>query len=297
MPVRKDIKIIRCVMFYLEGFFIIISPSFVIGNELIPIPPGVQGRIFCIVLQKNFFVWYLAKCSIVIVMCMAVERWYALAHPHKYKIVFSPRKVLIYATLMCVVTLLVFTPTFYPTYVSSKGSKNICVGRPVFTEELAHQLYIVMYCTVTAFIPCLVITLSFLHLRCSIIGQQQPSQTNAQRRRRQLEVSLSRMSAVSAFVLSVCIFPSQVTLILFNFHLISWDVVNLWSTLSTINSVVNPWIYCFTNKVYRKEFAKLFCPCMRGTVYPADLSLQEQTDSTGCVDEKHSTLRTKNPTG
>ena len=265
------------------GIFIIISPSFVIGNELMPVPSGTNGRVFCIFLQKNLFVWYLAKCSIAIVMCMSIERWYALAHPHKYKYVFTAKKVAIYATFITMETFAVFFPTFYLTYVKTEGSKNICVSKTIFEDMLAHQLYIIAYCIVTAFIPCVVILLSYLHLRCSVIAKQQPTETYAQKRRRQLESSLTKMNAIAAFVLSVCIFPSQVTLVLYNFNLVSWDVVNMWSILSTINSVVNPWIYCLTNKVYRKEFARLLCFCRRRDVAPIDHSLQTNTD---CIDTK-----------
>ena len=216
-------------------------------------------------------------------MCMVIERWYALAHPHKYKYVFTAKKVAIYATFITMETFAVFFPTFYLTYVKTEGSKNICVSKTIFEDMLAHQLYIIAYCIVTAFIPCVVILLSYLHLRCSVIAKQQPTETYAQKRRRQLESSLTKMNAIAAFVLSVCIFPSQVTLVLYNFNLVSWDVVNMWSILSTINSVVNPWIYCLTNKVYRKEFARLLCFCRRRDVAPIDHSLQTNTD---CIDTK-----------
>ena len=245
-----------------------------------PIPPGVQGRIFCIVLQKNIFVWLLAKCSIAIVMCMAIERWYALAHPHKYRYVFTARKAVIYAALMCGETFAVFLPTFYFTYVETRDSKLHCVSRPMLGRIAAQRAYVVFYSAITAFIPFVVITISYFHLKCSVIGKQRLKQTHSLKRRQKLEITLSRMSAVTALVLAVCIFPSQVTLILFNFNLITWDVVNLWSTMSTVNSVVNPWIYCLTNKIYRREFVQLFCPWINKRNPPEqDTSIQQQTSS------------------
>ena len=194
-------------------------------------------------------------------MCMAIERWYALAHPHKYKYVFTAKKALIYAVVMCAVTFVVFIPTFYPTYAEVKESKVQCVTKPIFGTIVAQRAYIVLYCTLSAFIPFVVITITYLHLKFFVIHQKKQSQRASMRRRQHLEIILSRMSAVTALVLAVCIFPSQVTLILFNFDVISWDVVNLWSTMSTINSVVNPWIYCLTNRIYRMEFLRLLFPC------------------------------------
>lgn len=248
-------------LFFFQGFFVIISPSFVIGNEVMPIPSGGMGRAFCFLIQRNFFVWLLAKYSISIAMCMAIERWYALARPAKYKVLFSTQKVLVYAALLFCVTLVVTMPTFFQTFSEDKGSETICVDRPLMGMMLASQVFTVIYCIITVFAPFLVIAVTYFHLKFYIIGQQSPPQTQTQKSRRQVEIMLSRMSAAIALVLLICIFPSQVTFILFNFNLTSWDVVNVSSTWSMFNSVANPFIYCLTNKVYRKEFAQLFCPC------------------------------------
>ena len=226
-----------------------------------PVPSGGMGRAFCFLIQRNFFVWLLAKYSISIAMCMAIERWYALARPVKYKLLFSIRRVLVYAVLLFIVTLVVTMPTLFQTFSKDIGPVTICIDKPLMGNMLASQIFTVVYCTITAFVPFLVIAVTFFHLKFFIIGQQQLAQTQVQKSRRQVEIMLTRMSAAIALVLLVCIFPSQVTFILFNFNLTSWDVVNVSSTLSMFNSVVNPFIYCLTNKVYRREFGQLFCPC------------------------------------
>ena len=241
-----------------------------IGNQAMPIPSGAPGRAFCFLIQRNFFVWLLAKFSVSIVMCMAIERWYALARPIKYKTAFTTRKVLLYSSLLCGLTLLVTMPTFFQTFAETKGSKTVCVDKPLMGLILASQVFTIMYCTITAFLPFMVIAATYLHLRFYTIGQRPlpqtheqkcHRQTHAQKTRRQAEIMLARMSAVVALVLVICIFPSQITFILFKFNIVSWDVVNVSSTLSMFNSVFNPWIYCFTNKVYREEFVKAFRPC------------------------------------
>ena len=233
------------------------------------------GRAFCILLQRNFFVWMLANFSVSVVACMAVERWYALVHPHKYKIFFSVRKTLMYAAVSCGTILLIVIPVFYDaTDVKPKGSKMICFGKPVFGKMLTNQIYVIFYCTATSFIPFLVITFSYLHIRFSVISHRQSPVTNAQRSRQQLEVNLSRMSAVTALVLAFFLFPSKIAYVLFMFDLTTWDMVHRMATLGVLNSVVNPWIYCLTNKVYRRAFAELFCCCkkrekvtLRGSVH------------------------------
>ena len=119
------------------------------------------------------------------------------------------------------------------------------------------QVFTVLYCAITAFVPFMVLIATFIHLQFHIMGNKLLQQTQAKKRRRQMEMMLSRMNSVVAFFLMICIFPGQITFILFAFNLTNWDVVNASSTLSIINSMLNPWIYCLTNKVYRKEFANL----------------------------------------
>ena len=222
-----------------------------------PIPAGGMGRAFCFLIQRNFFVWLLAKISVSIVMCMAVERWYALVHPMRYKVVFTPPRVTLYVTILSGIVLIVTLPTLFQTFAETKGTQTVCVDKPLMGSILASQVFTVLYCAITAFVPFMVIIATFIHLQFYVMAHKLLPQTHAQKRRRQLEIVLSRMSAVVALVLVICIFPSQITFILFTFNLTNWDVVNASSTLSMFNSVFNPWIYCLTNKVYRKEFAKL----------------------------------------
>ena len=245
-------------IYIFPGIFIIASPSFVIGNEAMPIPVGPTARAFCFLIQRNFFVWVLAKISVFIVMCMAVERWYALVRPIRYKVVFTLPRVTLYVTTVSSIVLIVTIPALFQTFAETKGAQTVCVDKPLMGSILASQLFTVLYCTITAFIPFMVIIATFIHLQFHVMGNKSLPQTHAQKRRQQVEIMLARMSAIVALVLMICIFPSQITFILFSFSLTNWDVVNVASTLSMFNSVFNPWIYCFTNKVYRKEFAKLF---------------------------------------
>ena len=123
------------------------------------------------------------------------------------------------------------------------------------------------------FLPFIVILVTYLHLRCWIINQH-PPQTQAQVRRRQVEMALLRMTIAVALALAVWFIPNHFTYILVQYNLADWDDMKVVNALSMFNSVINPWLYCLTNKVYRKEFAKLICPC-RANAIAQDTSGQD----------------------
>ena len=61
-----------------------VSPNYVLGENTVPIPPGLAGQLFCRVIYRGFFVWLFSKFSVLLVTCMAIERWFAIAKPTRY---------------------------------------------------------------------------------------------------------------------------------------------------------------------------------------------------------------------
>ena len=83
-----------------------------------------MARAFCFLIQRNFFVWLLAKVSISIVMCMTVERWYALARPSRYKILFTPRKMMFYVATLSSIVLIATIPALFQTFAETQRAQQ-----------------------------------------------------------------------------------------------------------------------------------------------------------------------------
>ena len=78
----------------LLGICLAITPSFIIGENNFPITSGLQGEFFCRFVSSHYFVFTLGKISVALVMCLAVDRWFAIYRPLKYQTVFKRRTVI-----------------------------------------------------------------------------------------------------------------------------------------------------------------------------------------------------------
>ena len=249
------------------------------------IPSGTGGEIFCQLIQYNFFVWMFVKFSIAIVLIMAIERWYIIARPHRYKVVFRKGRLLLYVALLFAFSFGMTAPQLLDTRLEMKSSRATCEYNSLGGNKKASIAYSFIYIITTVFLPFLIIGVSYFHLRCVVFGQQLPPQTEAHARRRRMEMGLLRMTAAVAVCLAICFIPNHFTYILVQFSLATWDHMKVVNALSMLNSVINPFIYCLTNKVYRNEFARLLCPCCKHEAYEDD-SAQAEPETVFSLDEK-----------
>ena len=243
-----------------------------------PIPSGAGGEIFCRLVQNNFFVWFLAKVSVSIVMTMAIERWYAIARPHQYRETFKRKSVLKHVALIFVFNFVVISPQLFKIHLETKGNSMRCIYNSLGGNKMASQIYVISYCMATVFIPFAVISATYIHLRCVVTGRRHPPHTLAQIQRKRMEMTLLRMTAAVALCLAICFTPNQITYILLSFGIVHLVVIRVAAVLSMLNSVINPWVYCLTNKSYREEFVALLFPKRKRNVLPKYL----ETTTSGC---------------
>ena len=178
----------------------------------------------------------------------------------RYQILFTNRRVIWYMTGMffwCLswVSMLLFES---PLEVTKSGRK--CVFRELITNLSASRTWVVTYCVVSVLVPFLVTMATYFHLRLAVRKRINRNRNTRVRKRAELEIRLSRMGILVALFMAICFVPNQISYILAKF-----DVVSLLSpghnatvVLSMLNSCINPFIYCFTNRAYRREVIHLF---------------------------------------
>lgn len=228
-----------------------VSPTFVLGPENVPVPPGMAGNLFCRIINRGFFVWVFAKFSVSLVTCMAIERWFAIARPNLYKVNFTQRKVFAYIGLMFLWNFAWVSQILFEGKMEVIRGVPKCVFKQLIKNQAMAQVLVVMYCALTTFVPMLITLATYVHLRFVIMKNMKLiSQTTAQLRRTKLETKLSRMSAFVALAIGILFLPNQVAYILTKFDVYSYDEpINLQLVvLAMCNSWVNPWIYCLTNR-------------------------------------------------
>ena len=257
-----------------------------LGNDLWPIPSGIKGDIFSRFNQQNFFTRLLWKYSILVVLAMTVERWYAITYPVIYKVVYKGCNVFLQLISTLVFSLLILLPALFQVHVGTQGTQQICIINALMDSTALDQTYVLIYSIVTVFVPFVIISTLYLHLRLIVIGQQVTPSTHAQLRRRELEKRLLRMNAAVAVFLGICFTPSQMCHILHRFGVVNLVVVRASVTFSMLNSIFNPWIYYFTNSKLRKEMLQLLCLCSRWRSNTAINPRSEQTCQNTTTNER-----------
>ena len=198
---------------------------------------------------------------------MTVERWFAIARPTKYKTVFKTRRVVVYVTVLVLLSFLLTVQLIMENHLATKNGIRSCVYHSLITPKVAENTVNIIYCFVTVFLPLIFITATNAHLWKIMNNQISAGQgTNT---RRHLELKLLRMSILVAVCIAICFVPNQISYILamtLDSHPYSSPIHTTTVVLSMSNSCINPWIYCLTNNLYRKEFARLLCPCKRNRI-------------------------------
>ena len=212
----------------------------------------------------------MGKVSILLVACLAIERWFCVFRPMKYETHFSRKRVLIYVSVMFIVTCILSMNKFFE--ISLSGEK--CVTKKAPYGKEGTRAFIVTYSVITFFIPCLLTWFTFadiaVHLPSSL------SRSAIVETERKVQKALLRMCTLAAVALTFCGLPAQTiyTLSPFGITKIGSALHKAFNVLVLFNSCMNPFIYYFTNKEYRKAFKDLL-RC-KGKQSGRDLELETQ---------------------
>ena len=224
----------------------------------------------------------MGKVSILLAACLAIERWYCVLRPVQYRNKFNRKRIVIYIIGMFVVTCILSMNKFFEN--SLAGTK--CVSKKAPYGKHGTRAFIFAYSFVAFYIPCFITWLTFAHISMNFPSFPGEGQENANKKRRQR--LLLRMCAITAVALTVCGFPSQTFYLLTPFGItkIGSTLHKGFNVLVLSNSCMNPFIYYFTNKEYRKEFKKLL-GCNKGSeVSPGNELNTRDTCATGAAWKK-----------
>ena len=231
------------------------TPGYVAHKPLFPVPTGLGGHVFCALLGNRYLLFTVAKVSILLVTCLAVERWYCVIRPVKYKIKFDRRRLLIYVVLCWVITCALQSHKFFQ--VKLVVNKCVTIDAPLSKE--GPKVFIALYSFSAFVIPCIVTWLTFAHIRyrTDVVPKEA---VKSIRREKQYKLVL-RMCAITAAVFTLCWFPAQLSYTLTPFGITRVNSLfhKACNVISFLNSCLNPFIYWYYHREYRKEFIKLFC--------------------------------------
>ena len=219
-----------------------------------PVPSGLAGQIFCRVFASRYTLFTMGKVSVLKVTCLALERWYCIFKPLKYKHHFTIRRLLLYIFAIWVCTCLLQIHKFFEWKLSA--GKCSSVKAPYGVQGT--QAMITIYTLVSFYIPCFIAWATFTHI--ALLFKTSPMARCYGERQRAQQKALLRMCGMTSVVLTLCWFPSQTIYLLSSFGItkISSPWHRTAGIFAMLNSCVNPLIYWATNTEYRHELFELF---------------------------------------
>ena len=235
-----------------------ITPAFIIGDENFPVPEQLAGDVFCHIISSQYFVFTFSKISVAIVMLLAIDRWYAITRPFKYKVTFKRWKVIVYITSVSMVCCALNWQALIGKKLITKEEQPFCIRVILIENQFVSQIYTVAHVTLTFLIPAVIAMFTFLHLnrvmRRSHHRHAKDSHPKSLNR-------VLRMCAITGLVLALCWIPNQLFYVLSKFNITQFDTPLHHATvvLAMLNSCVNPWIYAATNRNYRQRFKRVLC--------------------------------------
>ena len=243
------------------------TPTFHITKD--PFLVSWDGYIFCYMFENAFFVFLLGRASILTVTLLALERWFSVIRPFRYKVFFAKKKLLIYVVCIFILSAVLQIYKFFQ--VKFEDNKCVSLSKPM------KQVFVLCNVVGTFFLPSMITWASFIHIwyriksSPSLIGRTEQAQTQ--------ERLLLRMCAITATVLTVCWLTSNLFYVFSSFNV---SRIRYGSSISLMlamsNSIVNPWIYFLSNKEYRKAFLSVQCIC-RKTVQVSPERAVPETDT------------------
>ena len=227
---------------------------------MIPVPKGFGGELLCRLLLSKFPLWASFVSSVLSLTCVTLERYFSIVHPLRYEVVFTVKKATI--MIICVWSMgIVMNSFFLYTY------KNTDVGSCALNwPSKAWQTFlgVANFCVIYL-IPLTIQGLSYWQIMSNLHKSAMAMrQSLSDGRENQLSRDLLRarkkvikMLLIVVVTFAICWAPNQ---FMFFAYMCGWNLdFSAWYYHASVliafcNSCVNPFIYGFQSKQYRRAF-------------------------------------------
>ena len=214
--------------------------------------------------------------SLYTVTLLAFERWFAVCRPWRYTTRFRSQNVRKYLLAVWLSSFAVNSTHIIETKFRFRGENNTqrCVFQQIAGDEVRVVIGVFEIC-IKFITPVIILLVTFAHLY-HFLKDSTEAKAGQQRQKSHAAVTrVTHMAAVTSTVMVLCWFPNQVFYLLFKLNIVQLNTLchRLTVILCMFNSCLNPCIFLFSNKLYRKKARELFPRCKR--LMKRDISLAD----------------------
>ncbi|KAL9975313.1 hypothetical protein ACROYT_G012466 [Oculina patagonica] len=243
-------------------------------------PEGVVGTVLCKLLTGGTVAWTGAASSIVTLVVIALERYYAVVYPLGNKGKFSKRKL-----KMIILGSWIFSFIFcFPMLLIKNVKANACVKTWPGQEWLIKSYHWMWTVLIVISLALMVGFYSRVVYTLWCKGNDENQLTNQQRGVIRVRKRVTLMVVTVTAIFGICWLTDEIVHLVDAFlsYSIDKDVYTVTHTMILFSSAANPFVYSLTNKNFREKIKGIIC-CARSTAViqpPHSTELSNVTDST-----------------
>ena len=275
------------------SFFIVVTNFF---RDVTHVPPGLEREMFCRLWLTNLPIWGFFISSTYNLVCMTLERYYALVHPLKHAYNFTKKKAGIMFAFSWVIG-----PGFYMTYTvatSYMQDENTCSVINKWPGLTWQRTAGILITTFQYFIPLVIICYCYTRIILVLKRGAEPKskeragkkESSASSNRDNLMLKAKKNVIKTLLLVALCfVFCwswNQVYYLMFNLgQNVSFNTPFYHFTVLAIfcNCSLNPIVYAIKYEQFQRRVVELFCCCCRNSSMKpstSDVSITRNTDVT-----------------
>ncbi|KAL9957200.1 hypothetical protein ACROYT_G038809 [Oculina patagonica] len=223
-------------------------------------PDGMTGTVLCKLLTDGNVAWVGVASSIVTLVAIAIERYYAVMYPHgnKWKLTKTKLKVIIPGSW--VFALILNMPDFLVTDIEKIKSGNVCVN--IWPNGWMAKAKSVMWMVIVVVSLLLMVVLYSRVVYTLWFKQDKDNQhTHQQKGVTRVRKRVTLMVVTVTAIFGICWGTTEVVYILHYFT--SYNIGAVPITISNImvlfNSAINPFVYALLNQQFRNKMKRMLC--------------------------------------
>ncbi|XP_077989297.1 substance-P receptor-like [Glandiceps talaboti] len=221
-----------------------------------PIPSNVMRSLYCKFILSDFLFWTTVTSSVLHLLVITIERYFAIVYPFRYQLHFTTPKAFVLIVISWLIAFL--ANTFAPIIYEFVGDSCVMVWPSLAYMQFSGVAIFLTTYFVPILLTCYAYNAMFKQINVVNATSQIPVDVEKVRARRNLLKMLSVV--VAAFF--ICWTPNQWIFFAANcgapIDFESWYYEG--SALFAItNSCINPFIYAFRSRQFRRGFRVLLC--------------------------------------
>ncbi|XP_031560982.1 allatostatin-A receptor-like [Actinia tenebrosa] len=206
------------------------------------VPDGILGEWWCKLLLESSIAWMASKASIFTMICLSVERYFAVCRPHTFSQRFSPKIVKVLVIVSWIYAVVVMSTIFVHTYLS----KNCLYCSVSVLLEITCSLSLMIFFTVKI----------FLSLWCKQTVEPTGEREITERKKKK-KVTYCVLAVVVTYV--VCWIPISINYLLLRLSASSDITLTILILVASLNAALDPYLFSFQSSKFKALVKKVLC--------------------------------------